>query len=75
MQIFIKPISGPVFNPVTQRDVAKDGELVEKSSYWLRRIVDKDVEVVEHENVTPTQDEFKEIKVDSKKQKSFGGKV
>lgn len=75
MQIFIRPISGPVFNPITQRPLAKEGEHVEKSSYWIRRIVDKDVEIVENNNVKPTQDEVKEVKVDLKKQKSFGGKV
>ncbi len=75
MMIFVRPISGPVFDPVTQRPLAKEGQLVEKSSYWIRRIVDKDVEIVENNISKETQDEVKEHKVESKKQKSFGGKV
>lgn len=44
MKIKIKPVEGKIVrNPVTRQPLSKDGELVEKSPFWIRRLKDGDV--------------------------------
>ncbi|MFQ1018668.1 DUF2635 domain-containing protein [Gilliamella sp. CG13] len=47
-EFFIKPVSGvTVRDPETLDPLAESGELKPKNSYWLRRLNDGDIEVVE----------------------------
>lgn len=47
-EFFIKPVSGvTVRDPETLEPLAESGELKPKNSYWLRRLNDGDIEVVE----------------------------
>ncbi|OCG27188.1 DUF2635 domain-containing protein [Gilliamella sp. HK2] len=47
-EFFIKPSSGvTVRDPETLEPLAESGELKPKNSYWLRRLNDGDIEVVE----------------------------
>lgn len=47
-KIFVKPAAGlRIKHPVSFAVLPAEGMLVETSSYWTRRILDKDVELVE----------------------------
>lgn len=47
-KFFIKPVSSvTVRDPETLEPLAESGELKSKNSYWLRRLNDGDIEVVE----------------------------
>lgn len=56
MKIFVKPKSGlKVVRPDTKQPIKPEGELVIKSSYWLRREAEGDVTIsaVEGEKSLP----------------------
>ncbi len=47
-RIFIKPISGVMVKNPDNNDeyLSQDGEEVENTTYWQRRMIDGDVEIV-----------------------------
>lgn len=48
-KIFVKPAAGlRIKHPVSFAVLPAEGMLVEASSYWTRRILDRDVELVDH---------------------------
>lgn len=71
MQIFVVPKKDlKVVDPITKREIAACGELVESSSYWAKRISEGDVIVGEakKEEIKKEQDkqpEFKSFKKES----------
>ena len=53
-RIFIKPAAGrAVINPSTGALVAAKGEWIDRDTYWIRRLDDRDV--VEAESAKPTR--------------------
>lgn len=46
MRIFIKPLRAVVRNPITGEILPSKGKLVNKNSYWIRRIKDGDIEII-----------------------------
>lgn len=49
IKIFVKPAAGlRIKHPVSLTVLPAEGMLVEASSYWTRRILEKDVELVDH---------------------------
>jgi len=66
MKTLIKPKEGlKLLNPFTGRILSAEGELVDLSTYWRRRIKDGDVEIVEAK---------KEELLDNKKESKNGGR-
>ena len=56
MKIKIKPKDGlKVVHPDSKRAIAAEGEEVVQSSYWLRRLADGDVLLVEQKEETKAQ--------------------
>lgn len=56
MKIFVKPKSGmTVVKPETAQHLSAEGEHVIQSSYWLRRIADGDVILIEEKEKEQTQ--------------------
>jgi hypothetical protein len=45
-QIFVKPLNGARVRKENGEVLAAEGETVERSAFWLRRIKDGDVEIV-----------------------------
>jgi len=66
MKTLIKPKEGiKILNPATGRILSAEGELVDLSTYWRRRIKDGDVLIVEVK---------KEEILDNKKESKNGGR-
>jgi len=65
--MFLKPKKGlRVINPKTKKPIHEDGEEIELSSYWRKRISDGDFEENKIEEVVISNDS-KENKKESKK--------
>lgn len=62
-KIFVKPKDGKrVMDPATKRALLPEGGLVEKTSYWMRRLAGGEVELVEQKQSTPVVKPKVEIK-------------
>lgn len=69
MKTLIKPKEGLIIlNPLTKLNLKVEGDLVDMNTYWRRRILDGDVEIVE-----PKEVEI-ETKIEDKKESKLGGK-
>jgi len=63
MKIRIRPKEGlKVPYPMSKRFLNPEGEEVERSSYWIRRLRDKDVEEVQVEKPKPAPKKNKSTK-------------
>lgn len=69
MKTLIKPKEGLIIlNPLTKLNLKVEGDLVDMNTYWRRRILDGDVEIVEPKEVKI------ETKIEDKKESKLGGK-
>jgi hypothetical protein len=72
MSYHLKPKKGlRVLKPGTKTPLDKDGEIVDESSYWKRRIAAEEVEFVEEKKEEP-KEEKKEFKKEQSN-KNLGG--
>jgi hypothetical protein len=69
VKTLIKPKEGLIIlDPRTKLKLKVEGDLVDMSTYWKRRILDGDVEIV------MTEEAKIETKIDDKKESKLGGK-
>jgi hypothetical protein len=67
MKIKIRPKAGlKVPHPLSQKFLHPDGEMVIRSSYWIRRIKDGDVEEISQELSPQAESKTKEKKKSNK---------
>lgn len=69
MKTLLKPKEGLIIlNPLTKLNLKVEGDLVDMNTYWRRRILDGDVEIVEPKEVKM------EATIEDKKESKLGGK-